>query len=59
MDLKRAMQNWNIKYVDSVRSQESALRVFTSRERLANQMSVNEIGEVGTLVKRSEMEVRE
>ena len=32
----------------------SALRVFTSSERLANQLKVNEIGEVGKLVKNIE-----
>ena len=35
-DLKRAMQNWNMKYVDIARSPESALRVL-----------ISEIGEVG------------
>ena len=55
MDLKRAMQNWNVKNVDIVRSPELALRVFTGSERLANQMMINEIGEVGKLVKQKEM----
>ena len=31
------------------------LRVFTSGERLANQLKINEMGEVGKLVKRIEM----
>ena len=42
VDLKKAMQNWNMKYVDIVRSPESALTVFTTSERLANQMKINE-----------------
>ena len=55
--LKRAMQHWNMKYVDIARSPVSALRVFTSSERLANQMKISEIGEarIGKLVKKSEM----
>ena len=47
MSLKRAIQNWNMKYVDIVRSPGSAIRVFTSNERLANQLKTNEIREVG------------
>ena len=35
MSLKRAIQNLNMKYVDVARSPGSALRVFTSSERLA------------------------
>ena len=44
---------WNI----IVRSPKSALRVFTSSERLANQMKINEMDapRVGTLVKKSEL----
>ena len=30
MSFKRAIQNWNMKYVDTVRSPGSAIRVFTS-----------------------------
>ena len=55
VDLRRAMQNWNMKFVDTVRSPESALRGFTSCERLANQMKIKEVREVGKLVKRTEM----
>ena len=50
--LKRAIQNWNIKYFDIARSPGSVLRVFTSSERLPNQLKFNEIGEVGKLVKK-------
>ena len=46
VDLKRAMQNWNMKYVDIARSPESASRVFTSSERQANQRKISEIGGV-------------
>ena len=56
VDWKRAVKNWNMKYVDIARSPVSALRVFTSSERLANQTRINEIGEVGKLVKRTEMD---
>ena len=42
--------------VDVARSPGSALRVFTSRERLANQLKINEIGEVGKLVTQVEMD---
>ena len=45
VDLKRAMQNWNMKYVDFVGSPESALRIFTSSGRLANQMNINGVWE--------------
>ena len=55
LSLKRALQNWNMKIVDIARSPGSALRVFTSSERLANELKTNEIGEVGKLVKRIEM----
>ena len=55
LSLKRATQNWNMKYVDIARSPGSALRVFISSERLANQLKINEIGEVGKLVKKTEM----
>ena len=44
MCLKRAIQNWNMKYVDVARSPGSALRVFTSSEQLANQVKTNEVG---------------
>ena len=52
MDLNRATQNWNMKCV----SPRSALRVFTSSERLGNQLKTNEIGEVGKLVTKIEMD---
>ena len=55
LSLKRAIQNWNMKYVDIARSPGSALRVFTSSERLANQLKINEIREVGKWVKKIEM----
>ena len=55
MDLKRAMQNWNLKYVDVARSPESVLRMFTNSERLANQMKIKEIGKVEQLVQKIEM----
>ena len=55
LSLKRAIQNWNMKYVDIVRSPGSVLRVFTSSERLANQLMTNEIGEVGKLVTKIEV----
>ena len=44
-----------MKYVDVARSPGSALRVFTSSERLANQLKINEIGDVGELVTKIEM----
>ena len=73
MSLKRAIQNWNMKYVDLVRSPGSAFRVFTSSQRLANQLKINEIREgreqvtriemgaprIGKLVKKNEMDVPE
>ena len=46
MSLKRAIQDWNMKCVDIARSPGSAPRVFTSSERLANQLKINEIREV-------------
>ena len=55
VDVKGAMPNWNMKCVDIARSPESALRVFTGSERLANQMKISGIGEVGKLVKRIEI----
>ena len=55
VDLKRAIQDWNMNYVDIARSPGSAIRVFTSSERLANQLKINEIGEVGKLVRNIEM----
>ena len=54
MSLKGATQNWNMKYVDLARSPGSALRVFTSSERLANHLKISEIGEVGKLVTKIE-----
>ena len=56
MSLTRAFQNWNVKYGDVARSPESALREFTGSERLANHVKINEIGEVGKLTKRTEMD---
>ena len=53
--LKRAIPNWSMKCVDVARSAGSASRVFTCSERLANQLKINEIGQVGKLVKQSEM----
>ena len=54
LSLKRAMQDWNMKCVDIARSPGSAIRVFTSSERLANQLKINEIREVGELVTKTE-----
>ena len=54
MSLKRAIQNWSLEYVDVVRSPGSAVRVFTSSERLANQLKINEITEVGEQVMKTE-----
>ena len=54
MSLKRAMQDWNMKYVDIARSPWSTIRVCTSTERLANQLKINEITEVGELVTKFE-----
>ena len=45
-DLKVAMQTWSLKFVDIARSPESALRVFTSSERLANQMQISDMGKL-------------
>ena len=56
ISLRRALQNWNMKHVDVARSPGSALRVFTSSERLANHLKINEIGEVGSLVTKIEMD---
>ena len=55
MSLKWAIHNWNVKYVDVARSPGSALRVFTSSGRLANQLKNNNIGKGGRLVKKTEM----
>ena len=55
MNLKRDIQNWNMKYVDVAWSPGSALRVFTSSERLANHLKINEMGKVGQLVTKIEM----
>ena len=59
MSLKRAIQDWNMKYVDVAGSPGLALRVFTSSERLANHLKINEIGEVGKLVTKIEMDAPE
>ena len=55
LSLNRAIQHWNMKYVDIARSPGSAIRVFTSSERLANQLKISEIGEVGEVVTKTEM----
>ena len=44
-----------MKYVDIARSPGSAIRVFTSSERLANQLKISVIGEVGEVVTKTEM----
>ena len=49
MSLKRAIQVWNMKCVDIARSPGSAIRVFISCERLASQLKINEIREVGKI----------
>ena len=54
MSLPQTIQNRDMKYVDVARNPGSALGVFTSSERLANQLKISEIGEVGTLVKKTE-----
>ena len=43
MSLMRAIQYGNMKYVDIARSPLSAIRVFSSSGRLANQLKINEI----------------
>ena len=45
-----------MKYVDVAVSPGLALRVLTSSERLANHLKINEIGEVGKLVTKVEMD---
>ena len=52
--LKRAIQHWNMIYVDIARGPGSAIRVLTSSERVANQLKINETGEVGHLVTKAE-----
>ena len=42
ISLKRAMQEWSMKNVNIARCPGSATRVFTSSERLANQLKKNE-----------------
>ena len=54
--MRQALQNWNMRYNDVARSPESAARVFTSSERLASQLKEGEVGEVGRLVKKIEMD---
>ena len=49
MSLKRAIQDWNVKFVDIARSPASAIRVFTSSEHLANQLKINKMGDVGKI----------
>ena len=51
MSLKRAMQNSSMKYVDVVTNPGSAIRVFTSSERLANQLKETEMDD--RIVERS------
>ena len=48
-----------MKYVDVARSPGSALSVFTSSERRADQLKINEIGQVGKSVTKIEMDARE
>ena len=55
LSMKRAIQNWNMKYVDIARSPGSVLRVFTSSEQLAKSVADNKIEEVGKLVKKIQM----
>ena len=43
-----------MKYVDIARGPGSAIRVFTSSERVANQLKINETGEFGQLVTKAE-----
>ena len=51
--LKRTVQNWN--NMSTLRGvQGSALRVFASSERLANQLKIKEIREVRDLVTKAE-----
>ena len=52
LSLMRTVRNRNMKCSDIARSPGSALRVFTSSERLPSQLKFNEIGEVGKLVKK-------
>ena len=54
--MRQATQNWNMIYADIARSPESALRAFTSCEGLANQLNEDEVGEVGKLLKKIEMD---
>ena len=54
VDLRRAIQDWNMKYVNVARSPGSAIRVFTSSERLANQLKIGQIREVGDSVTKIE-----
>ena len=54
--MRQAIQNWNMMYADIARSPESALRAFTSSEGLANQLNEDEVGEVGKLLKKIEMD---
>ena len=56
VSLIRAIPNWNMKCVDVARSPGSSLRVFTSSERLANYLKINEIGEVEKLAMKIEMD---
>ena len=55
LSLKRAIHNWNMTYVDIAMSPGAALRVFTSSERLANHLKINEIRQVGKLFNKIEM----
>ena len=56
LSMRQAIQNWNMMYADIARSPESALRAFTSSEGLANQLNEDEVGEVGNLLKKIEMD---
>ena len=54
--MRQAVQNWNMCMPTFARSPESALRAFTSSEGLANQLNEDEVGEVGNLLKKIEMD---
>ena len=56
LSMRQAIQNWNMIYADIARSPESALRAFTRNEGLANKLNEDEVGEVGNLLKKIEMD---
>ena len=55
LSLEQTIQIWNMTHVDIATSPGSALGVFSSSERLANQLKINEIVEVGKLVEKNGM----